>query len=497
MEMRNKALKQWSSSPTQAARSIILRGGKPLDLSFFRNRADDYKLPGLDMKSFDESDLQAFEEIVNSYLEMDREARKERSVSNLVISEDSLPWLDAWMLKRLKSAALPQWAINVCFIGSTSLTIPPGPSWSCCKEVREAFASSLMSTAPGPSYEYEPNSNTFNQLNGFADGSRAGGEHARNWWFVLPVASLAHADRDVKPPSSSPSSSIEFVSSLRKSSPSLTARAIKEAYPDLAKCMVSFNALLVHAMTPPSDDEGDASFSASVRDLLLPGLPQAGSEDWELIIRSRTGGDNDEGEKEGIQSLQLNDHEGIRAEGKNLIDVGSQLSQEDWDDIDNDDTVNKVKASPGFTLMAKIVAYDDASQLLPPTALPESTLVELFYLLQYVRGASSLWEKLIGSCYPSSSDPAVAKDLKAKKKVLEKGKPGSIDARVEEIKKSLSSDKITSSWVQCLSDYAAELTSGGVGAARALLAVCRHGVKVRERERNNCTVLCCICMFSD
>ncbi|KAF5831200.1 hypothetical protein DUNSADRAFT_13458 [Dunaliella salina] len=182
-----------------------------------------------------------------------------------------------------------------------------------------------------------------------------------------------------------------------------TAAAVQKACEsvgatDLVPNLAAYYAILLHALEPTAPEAEPGQFRAACRELLLPGVtvytPEMEEQEFER------------------EPVPLADGEAAK-----VVDVGSGLSTDDWNEIDDKGVVNSVKSSTGYKLMGELQPYQPASEL-QAAALPSSKLFHLFYVLSQKGMHADSWKKVTKACFPTEyadikADKAKAKELQS------------------------------------------------------------------------------------
>ncbi|PNH00969.1 Ankyrin-2 [Tetrabaena socialis] len=322
------------TSPAAVARAVLmLGGGGALDLAFFR-------APPLSLKGFTQPDLELFNGVVRSYIGEDAAARDGSALQRLTLrraaAADSdeengdtapavqLPWVHPAVLARLSgSEAVPSMLVTLASRGLGGL-LAPEPFWSAQQALRRQAAGALLSAdAPGPSYEYDPTANRLHQLTSSAPAAAAGA--ARAQWFNpathlpgVPVVAMA-----------GDAAAADGGAVSRQPTVAGTVEAIRAAHPGLPPALAAYYALLLHA-ADPAEGAWDAG---QVREVLLPGLPADAAARAAAAAPAAAAAAAEEEEEEAAAAGMV--RAGV-PRGK-VLDVGSALGEEDWNDIDAKD----------------------------------------------------------------------------------------------------------------------------------------------------------------
>ncbi|KXZ54129.1 hypothetical protein GPECTOR_5g23 [Gonium pectorale] len=262
--------------PSSVARSLAQhqhssssREPEVLPLEFFRS-------PPLSLRTFDDQDLAALNATVRGHLDAYGAARNGAALRNLTLTPEALPWLH-----------------------------PTGDA------------------APGASYEFDPNGKLLYGLTAAPAAPAAVAGPAAAQWFApgkdLPSVDLAGDAAEVA-----------AAVPERQATLAETAAAVAAALPGLPPTLVTYGALLLHAVDP---DEA-AWDPPAVRALLLPGVPPAAGA--------------------AVAAPPSAEEEAAAAAAAAIIDVGSALNAEDWADIDAKEVVAKTRAGPGYALLKRI-----------------------------------------------------------------------------------------------------------------------------------------------
>eukprot|EP00200_Dunaliella_tertiolecta_P005867 CAMPEP_0202344926 /NCGR_PEP_ID=MMETSP1126-20121109/4390_1 /ASSEMBLY_ACC=CAM_ASM_000457 /TAXON_ID=3047 /ORGANISM="Dunaliella tertiolecta, Strain CCMP1320" /LENGTH=1494 /DNA_ID=CAMNT_0048936169 /DNA_START=95 /DNA_END=4579 /DNA_ORIENTATION=- len=388
-------------SPKMAAFEVLVRDDLPMDLAFFHNT--------LKMRSFNEQALQEFQEVVQEYVQDDEFARAPTAIEQLKITPASLPWLPEPLVRMLDREPLP--GLMLAF-ASRGFFVPmdvPTPCKALLQDVRRRAASVLA--APGAAvHEFCYITETLQRLLGqgpegakAAAGGAAGGQAGPRAvdWFVpsthLPAAQVVDATGSV--------SAAEIHRSMSPVGRTMqeTAAAVQKACEtvgavDVAPNIAAYYAILLHALEPTAPEAEPGQFRTACRELLLPGVtiytPEMEEQEFEQ------------------EQVPLADGEAAK-----VVDVGSGLSQDDWNEIDDKGVVNSVKSSTGYKIMGELQPYQPASEL-QAAALPTSKLFHLFYVLSQKGMHADSWKKVTKACFPTEyadikADKAKAKELQA------------------------------------------------------------------------------------
>lgn len=162
-KLKHLAYGQLSISIKHAAQMILLNrasgysssssvGKRWLGLDFFHSEP-------VSLRGFTAEDLDNFYLVVDGYLEDDKACRDGDGVQRLTLSSGSLPWLPPRMVSLLP--ALP-WIVVEWACRGLGTQMIPEPEWSRLQDLRRELARRLG--APGPVYEYDPNSFSLHQL---------------------------------------------------------------------------------------------------------------------------------------------------------------------------------------------------------------------------------------------------------------------------------------------------------------------------------------------
>ncbi|GLC46094.1 hypothetical protein PLESTB_001033400 [Pleodorina starrii] len=319
-------------SPSAAARSVVLLRGQPahLDLSFFHN-------PPISLRDFDADDLTQFNAIVQEYLDQDRAARDGSGLRDLTLSEEALPWLSPAVARRLAGGAVvPGFLASLACRGLASLPLPE-PYWRQLRALRRAVAAELLGDrAPGAAYEYDPTGNALIRLTGSEEPPPpppAAAQRAKEWFrpevYLPGVSVIANGDAAAPP--------------QRQATLQQTVAHLQELRPELPPTLVTLYGLMLHC----ADSDPAAWDEQAVRAALVPGVPPRQGADAPPLVAGADGEAQDDGPA-GPRT----------ATGVAVIDVGSALNEQDWNDIDDKDVVGKVRSGGAYKLLREIQPWD-------------------------------------------------------------------------------------------------------------------------------------------
>ncbi|GFR46756.1 hypothetical protein Agub_g8381, partial [Astrephomene gubernaculifera] len=318
LEMRRKVANRGAATaaatPNVAARAVVQLPDppEPLTLEFFRREP-------VRLRNFTDADLATFNAIVQAYMDQYAAARDGSALRNLTLSPAVVPWLNPVVAARLAAgAAVPSLLPALACRGLCSLVVPE-PFWSPQLALRRRVAALLFGDrAPGVSYEYDANGNALHVL---VQSAAAAEVAERAEWFQparhLPDLTIIQDGADAVP------------AVARQATLEETVRHLREVYPGLPPALVTVYALLLHAVDP---DEA-AWDEQQVRQLLLPRVPMRLGAAPAAAVAGEAA--DEEGDMDdGAAAPAAN---GGPRHGAPIVDVGSALNTEDWNDIDAKD----------------------------------------------------------------------------------------------------------------------------------------------------------------
>ncbi|KAG2448292.1 hypothetical protein HYH02_006876 [Chlamydomonas schloesseri] len=417
----------YAAGPSEVAREVLrLPPGAAPDLEFFRQ-------PSVGLKSFGPEDLEAYDAVVQSYMDeyaaaIDGSAARlltlrsplqpandavaaaangAHAVAAAAAAADAdavaaaLPWIHPQLAARIAAAdpVPPQLASLACR-GLSTFTLPP----EYCRAlqhlrrgVTEALLGATAVAADAPAaavghgggggrcaYEYLAAEDALHVLvAGGGAGGGGGGEQAagaEDCWFdpaAMPGVPVRGGSGSVQ---AAGAASAAPPVPQRQATLAETASAVAEAAAAAAgpaapavaapggamlpPALAMYYALLLHA----ADPDPAAWQLQEVRDFLLPGVPLPvellAAEAAEALAAVAEGAGDADADAEAGAELGPELAAALRA-GSNVIDVGSALTGEDWEDIDAKDVVNRVRGGAGFALMGRIRPWQPAPLPLP------------------------------------------------------------------------------------------------------------------------------------